>query len=71
MAITAHLRTTGPATPNLQVRDDRGMPLTELALRPAVQRPEQVEPAMRDAGWVRSAGWRETTDGWLAAVTPT
>lgn len=69
MVNTAHF-ITAQATPSVIIRDDRGTPVTQLDLQESVARPEQAEPAMRDAGWARSADWTESDDGWVAPVVP-
>jgi|GEM_PF-6741631 len=69
MAENAHFRTAGSGgVPVLTVRDDRGVPMRELELPHGVTNTAQADDELRAAGFVRSADWTETDDGWVAPV---
>lgn len=74
MANNAHFVTSNSgASAKVIVRDDRGIPVTELDLPSSVTEPAQADEELRAAGWARrpSAEWTEADDGWVVPVTPT
>jgi hypothetical protein len=71
MANNAHFVTSGaPRAPKVTVRDDRGVPVTEIPLPDNATEPAQADEQLNDAGWFRreDATWTESTDGWVAPV---
>lgn len=70
MANNAHFISDRSAAPTVIVRDDRGVPVTQLDLPDSTTSPGQAEAAMLGAGWIRSADWTQSDDGWLAPVVP-
>lgn len=56
--------------PLMNVRDDRGIPVTELELPPSMSGPQEVDDELRKAGWLRTADWTTSDDGWIAQVEP-
>lgn len=69
MAKDAHFVSASEGTSGrLTVRDDRGIPITELELPPSVTDPAGADEELRKAGWVRGADWAVVDDGWIAPV---
>lgn len=70
MANNAHLIHATDGRSTVVVRDDRGMPVTELAVAGGAAVTEQADEELLSAGWTRSADWSTADDGWLAPVVP-
>lgn len=71
MANSAHFIITGAGkAPMISVRDDRGVPITELELPATVSELGQADKELYAAGWSRSADWAAADDGWIAPVVP-
>lgn len=73
MANNAHFVTAQSGSgPKVIVRDDRGVPVTELDLPSSVTEPAQADDELRAAGWTRrdSTDWSEASDGWVVPVVP-
>ncbi|MEU6130923.1 hypothetical protein ABZ805_17275 [Saccharopolyspora sp. NPDC047091] len=70
MADNAHFITNAGGAPEIIVRDDRGSPVTRLALPAEISRPEQADEALGEAGWTRRADWTTADDGWVVPVVP-
>jgi len=69
MVDTAHFRTSrSDGGPSITVRDDRGNPGRVLDLPETITELAQADGELRAAGFVRSADWTETDDGWTAPV---
>lgn len=69
MVYTVHVP-SGPAGPEagITIRDDRGVPATQLAMPEPIDRPEAAEELLERAGWAPSAAWTGTDEGWTAPV---
>ncbi|MBB3663202.1 MULTISPECIES: hypothetical protein [Prauserella salsuginis group] len=71
MARTAHYRAADTdSAPAITVRDDRGIPVTELELQHDVDGPNDIDGELLAAGFNRSADWSKVDDGWVAPVVP-
>lgn len=71
MAYTAHLPGHGaaPAT-ELIIRDDRGIPALQHTLPESLDHPDDADDLLREHGWVATAAWTMTEQGWAAPVAP-
>jgi len=69
MVDTAHFRSSSAGSgPRITVRDDRGNPGRVLDLPETITEPAQADDELAAAGFIRSADWTETDDGWAAPV---
>ncbi|GAA1200747.1 hypothetical protein [Prauserella alba] len=71
MARTAHYRAADTDHASaITVRDDRGVPVTELELPQGGDNQHDIDGELLAAGFSRSADWAKVDDGWVAPVVP-